>query len=483
METTEESRNNKIPNNNKFIQGLNFRQITERGEVAPTNISGRSDGTLFIREIDTDIAQSPEIAVISKENAVKRFSRKVGQDFWPVQFVVDIVQYFAARTRVFFVLSSVFVEVLTNQFESSKRFMIRKMFWGRGNLFKFTIQFISVVFIVMIMVSGVYKQGSVPKEFIALTPGASPAYANDTIAQGASTKTISSNELTNTDMLEYIVKGGDTLSSIAEDNGISTDTIVWVNELTSANVLKPGQKLLLPRADGVLVEVKKGDTVATLADKYKTNPQLIIEWNWLDPDENGNYNINIGDELFLPDGKIIAPPVIATRRTSVYSGAAVTSRAADGYSNEANAAGRFLNWPVAGGQGYLSQCYSGWHRAIDIASRNVSVKPDLVAAADGVVTFAGCQSGYCPAPGVEVGGSGLAWTVMIDHGNGLTTVYGHMNQIYATSGQRVSAGESIGQMGRSGLAYGVHVHFVLVKTGTWSALNPAAYMNTGICGY
>ncbi|WKZ31444.1 MAG: M23 family metallopeptidase [Candidatus Dojkabacteria bacterium] len=335
----------------------------------------------------------------------------------------------------------------------------------------------------MILVSGVYKQGALPKEFQALTPQANIAHATDVLVQNSSTKTSVSQEIARTDNIEYIVKGGDTLSSIATDHGINVDTIMWANELTSANVLKPGQKLVIPRQDGVYVKVKSGDTVASLAEKYQTQPQLIVEWNWLDPDENGNYNIEAGEDLFLPDGKAPQPVIIATRRPATYTGVVASPTAAPGYSNPNLGVGRFLGWPVANGAGYLSQCYSGWHRAIDIASRNVNFKPDIVASADGVVTFAGCQSGYCPAPGVEVGGTGLAWTVMVDHGNGLTSIYGHLNQIYVTNGQRVSTGEALGQMGRSGTAYGVHVHFVLVKTGTWTAYHPGAYMINGLCGY
>jgi murein DD-endopeptidase MepM/ murein hydrolase activator NlpD len=59
-----------------------------------------------------------------------------------------------------------------------------------------------------------------------------------------------------------------------------------------------------------------------------------------------------------------------------------------------------------------------------------------------------------------------------------------MNQIYVTSGQYVNTGEAIGQMGRSGLATGVHVHFELRAGNSYfNRVNPAPYMNIHVCGY
>jgi murein DD-endopeptidase MepM/ murein hydrolase activator NlpD len=306
------------------------------------------------------------------------------------------------------------------------------------------------------------------------------------IIQNSSTKTQFSENAFISQPITYIVKRNDTVSTIAEENGISIDTVLWANDLSYTDVLKPGTELRIPRADGVLTTVRKGDTLESLADEYSTNPQLILEANWgLEPNENGEYILTVGEELFLPDGEIPEPePIIADKPTSSgttkYTGVLTPPKA--GGTDTKVSKKRFLGWPVKGSQGYLSQCYSGWHNGVDIASVGNS-KPDLAAAADGVVSFAGCQSGYCPPPGTEYGGSGLAWTVMIDHGNGLTSIYGHMNDIYVSSGQRVVAGQSIGQMGQSGLAYGVHVHFMLVKSGTWTTYNPAAYMVNSVCGY
>jgi murein DD-endopeptidase MepM/ murein hydrolase activator NlpD len=124
--------------------------------------------------------------------------------------------------------------------------------------------------------------------------------------------------------------------------------------------------------------------------------------------------------------------------------------------------------------GVISQYYRPWHRAIDIAS---SALPNIVAAAPGTVIFAGC-SGYCPPLGSTWGGSGYAWSIQIDHGNGYTTWYAHLKNIYVRSGQSVARGEAIGQMGSTGRSTGPHVHFELrrgVAFGT--QVNPLEYLS------
>jgi murein DD-endopeptidase MepM/ murein hydrolase activator NlpD len=118
--------------------------------------------------------------------------------------------------------------------------------------------------------------------------------------------------------------------------------------------------------------------------------------------------------------------------------------------------------------------------ALDIADSGM---PDLVAAADGVVNFAGCHSGNCPEPGSMIGGSGYAWAVEIDHQNGYETLYAHMNAIYVTKGQYVKKGEAIGQMGMTGTATGIHVHFELWQGKKYNRMEPPAFLDTHICGY
>jgi murein DD-endopeptidase MepM/ murein hydrolase activator NlpD len=92
---------------------------------------------------------------------------------------------------------------------------------------------------------------------------------------------------------------------------------------------------------------------------------------------------------------------------------------------------------------------SRFHNGVDFGSDYGS----LIRAADnGVVISAEWTGGY-------------GNTVIIDHGNGLTTLYGHTSQIYVTAGQAVQKGQPIAAVGSTGLSTGPHLHFEVRKAG------------------
>ena len=107
-------------------------------------------------------------------------------------------------------------------------------------------------------------------------------------------------------------------------------------------------------------------------------------------------------------------------------------------------------WPVDGRLesyfGKRSDPFSGegaFHRGIDITA---PVGTPIHAAADGIVVFAQVFSG-------------LGRLVVIDHGNGIQTYYGHMSQFAVVAGQEIRQGEVIGRVGKSGRATGSHLHY------------------------
>lgn len=101
------------------------------------------------------------------------------------------------------------------------------------------------------------------------------------------------------------------------------------------------------------------------------------------------------------------------------------------------------------------------HKGVDMAGPTGS---PIYATADGVVIFAGWQSGY-------------GKVVKIQHDFGFVTVYAHQNKLRVTKGQRVSRGERIGDMGNTGRSSGPHLHYEVVKNGT--AVNPMNYIKAG----
>lgn len=87
----------------------------------------------------------------------------------------------------------------------------------------------------------------------------------------------------------------------------------------------------------------------------------------------------------------------------------------------------------------------------------------IVAAADGVVVWAGSRSSY-------------GQMVEIDHGNGFVTRYAHAQSIQVQLGQKVSAGEAIAVMGKTGRATSEHLHFEILKNG--HKVNPMPFVNS-----
>ena len=79
-------------------------------------------------------------------------------------------------------------------------------------------------------------------------------------------------------VLEYSVQPGDTVSSIAAKFGVSDETIMWQNDLTKKSVVKPNQTVEGLPVTGVSHKVQKGETLYSIAKKYQTEPQGILDF-------------------------------------------------------------------------------------------------------------------------------------------------------------------------------------------------------------
>jgi len=122
-------------------------------------------------------------------------------------------------------------------------------------------------------------------------------------------------------------------------------------------------------------------------------------------------------------------------------------------------------WPVegqvTGSFGERIDPFNGegaFHSGVDIGS---SYGHPIVAPADGVVTFTDTMGGY-------------GKTIMIDHGNGISTRYGHLSGFAVTSGQKVQRGDVIGYVGESGRSTGPHLHYEVRINDT--PVNPYKYL-------
>jgi len=125
-------------------------------------------------------------------------------------------------------------------------------------------------------------------------------------------------------------------------------------------------------------------------------------------------------------------------------------------------------WPLRGRKGIVTSRYGyrkdpftrdlTFHDGFDISAAYGS---PVVATARGKIIFAGWDKylGNC---------------VRIDHGNGLTTVYGHMQKCTVSEGDKVSRGDQVGKLGSTGRSTGAHVHYEVRKSG--KALDPEKYL-------
>lgn len=238
------------------------------------------------------------------------------------------------------------------------------------------------------------------------------------------------------EITEYRVMEGDTVSSIAAKFGVSIDTIIWENDLKSVDSIKPKQILRILPEVGMRHVVKRGETVYSVAKKYQSESQAIIDYPFNAFADDEIFSLMAGQELFIPDG--IKPKQIVTN-TQRY--VAKTVAPIPGVQGEGN-----FMWPTSG---KISQGYRWYHRAVDIASKN---SPNILASQGGTVVAAGWSGGY-------------GNMVTIDHGNGYKTLYAHLKTgtTVVGAGQRVVQGQKLGIMGSTGRSTGPHLHFEVIS--------------------
>lgn len=223
----------------------------------------------------------------------------------------------------------------------------------------------------------------------------------------------------------YEVKKGDTLQDVAKLFGVSVNTIMWANDLKSKTI-SPGDTLIILPITGIKHTVKKGETVAGIAKKYKADSGDIAIYNGILEDAT----LAVGSTVIVPDGEI---EVIQPAKPKASKPKTILATTPSG----------FLVRPIAGGK--KTQGIHG-NNGVDIAAH---VGTPIVASASGKV-IAARSSGY---------NGGYGSMVIISHANGVQTIYAHMNAVYVSQGQTVSQGQVIGEVGNTGRSTGPHIHF------------------------
>ena len=235
------------------------------------------------------------------------------------------------------------------------------------------------------------------------------------------------------DIFEYTVENGDTLGSIAKKFGVDNDSILWLNKGINAKKLKPGSVLSIPPVTGVVHTVKSGETIYSVATRYNVSAQSIVDFPFNEFTNDETFALAIGQQLIVPDGEMPAE-IITSPRSNLAS--TMTPNA-----GAVSATGNWI-WPAAG---RITQSFKAWHKGLDIAN---SAGGNILAADSGTIVAAGWVN------------SGYGNMIMIDHGNGYVSLYGHMlASLRVKVGQTVKRGDVIGSMGSTGRSTGTHLHF------------------------
>ncbi|WP_304508543.1 murein hydrolase activator EnvC family protein [Anaerotignum sp.] len=137
-----------------------------------------------------------------------------------------------------------------------------------------------------------------------------------------------------------------------------------------------------------------------------------------------------------------------------------------------------LGWPVPSRAASSSSLSSGFvHRINPVTGKSenhsgydipASYGSAIVAAEAGKVTYSGWMNGY-------------GYTIIIDHGGGLSTLYGHNSSLVVSKGQMVTRGQTIAKCGSTGLSTGNHCHFSVLVNGKY--VNPQSYLGVQNVGY
>lgn len=251
-------------------------------------------------------------------------------------------------------------------------------------------------------------------------------------------------KITRTSVKSYEVEEGDSIGAIANKFNLSVNTILWANNLTFYSLIKPGQKLIIPPTSGVLHLIKKGDTLASIAKKYEADESKVKEFNNL----ISNEFLVVGETIMVPGGRIIY-----TQKPRTYSNVNTPT-----YSTPNVLAGGKMYWP--GECRRISQYYRSWiHTGVDIAcDYNTTIR---AAEAGTISTVQYLRSGY-------------GYHVIVSHGGGKQTLYGHLSRILVKVGDRVNKGQVIGLEGSTGRSTGPHLHFEVRING--SRVNPLNYI-------
>ena len=262
----------------------------------------------------------------------------------------------------------------------------------------------------------------------------------------------------------YTVESGDSYYSIADDYEMSLDDLMKLNEGYDPDLLRVGDVLTISNAVPYLTVVN------VERQRYVQDTPYQVEYTDDSSMYQGEYKVtsagvygkaDVTANVTYINGEETEREVVA----SVTLSQPVTEQQLRGTKERPTwyPTGSF-SWPCTGVLtsrfGYRSLNLSGSnnHQGIDIGN---SYGTSIYASDGGTVTYSGWMGGY-------------GYLVIIDHGNGYETYYGHNSSLVAYVGQKVHKGQLIARMGSTGYSTGNHCHFGIKLNGTF--VNPLNYL-------
>jgi murein DD-endopeptidase MepM/ murein hydrolase activator NlpD len=238
-------------------------------------------------------------------------------------------------------------------------------------------------------------------------------------------------------VITYTVQANDTPIGIAEQFGIKPETLLGGNAFLSeeASALQAGSTLIILPIDGVMHDVGEGESLERVAQLYGVSDEDIIAY---EPNAlEFPYRLYPGTQIMVPGGVrdvwFWTAPQLPSRPSS-------SDSTGSGIAPQIQGTGTFV-WPV--GYRRITQHYWYGHPAIDIG---LPEGTPVLASDTGTVTWAGWNV------------YGYGNLIVINHGNGYETYYGHLSGINVVPGQVVYQGSQIGNSGNTGRSSGPHLH-------------------------
>jgi hypothetical protein len=270
------------------------------------------------------------------------------------------------------------------------------------------------------------------------------------------------------DVIQYTVKPGDSIFSIAESFNLQPETLLWSNRYTMGDdphFILPGQILNILPVDGVYHRWEQGEGLNGVASFYGVDPDVIVNYplNNLTPEEVGDYanpNIEPGTMLVVPGGTRPTVSWIIARDNPASGSTYLGPGACSGIIYGDVGTGTFVYPTTAtwlSGYDWNPPVHNGLDFDGDFGS-------PIYAADSGVIVYSGWSD------------RGYGYLIVVDHDGGWQTFYAHlMEGTLLPCGVSVQKGQLIASMDSTGNSTGPHLHFEMRLNG--SPVNPWLYLN------